>query len=98
MPIASRQSRLRHDEDANSFDPELSGIVRWRTSSELASQFLKIFQNYQSAFPEASGEETCSAWLHRWVAEPSGIHRTDLVSSLMFGLMTATFVTELTEL
>jgi hypothetical protein len=47
--------RLRHDPETKSFDPELSGVVRWKSAAELALQFLKVFQNYQSVFPDVSG-------------------------------------------
>ena len=49
--------RLRHDPEAKSSDPELSGTVQWKSPDELASQFLKVFRNYQSAFPKPSGKE-----------------------------------------
>jgi hypothetical protein len=48
--------RLRHDPGATSADPELSGVVRWTSSADLRPQFLKVFQNYLSAFGQPSGE------------------------------------------
>lgn len=50
--------RLRHDTGATSADPELSGVVRWTSPSDLKPQFLKVFQNYLSAFaqPETEGD------------------------------------------
>jgi hypothetical protein len=48
--------RLRYDSDATSADPELSGVVRWKSSKDLEGQFLKVFQNYLSAFPAPQGE------------------------------------------
>ena len=48
--------RLRHDPGATSADPELSGVVRWTSSSDLKPQFLKVFQNYLSAFEQPSSE------------------------------------------
>jgi hypothetical protein len=49
--------RLRHDPDATSADPELSGVVRWTSPAQLKPQFLKVFQNYLSAFERPSGED-----------------------------------------
>ena len=48
--------RLRHDPSATSADPELSGVVRWTSSSDLKPQFLKVFQNYLSAFERPASE------------------------------------------
>jgi hypothetical protein len=48
--------RLRHDPGAASADPELSGVVRWTSSADLRPQFLKVFQNYLSAFEQPSSE------------------------------------------
>lgn len=48
--------RLRHDPGATSADPELSGVVRWTSSADLKPQFLKVFQNYLSAFQQPSSE------------------------------------------
>ncbi len=48
--------RLRHDPTATSSDPELSGVVRWTSHADLKPQFLKVFQNYLSAFEQPSGE------------------------------------------
>jgi hypothetical protein len=47
--------RLRHDPSTESSDPELSGAVRWRGTSDLVPAFEKLFQNYQSVFSVASG-------------------------------------------
>jgi hypothetical protein len=49
--------RLRHDPEATSADPELSGVVRWTSPAQLKPQFLKVFQNYLSAFERPSGED-----------------------------------------
>ncbi len=49
--------RLRHDPGATNADPELSGVVRWNSSYDLKPQFLKVFQNYLSAFERPSSEE-----------------------------------------
>ena len=48
--------RLRHDPGTTSADPELSGVVRWTSSADLKPQFLKVFQNYLSAFEQPSSE------------------------------------------
>jgi len=48
--------RLRYDPEAKSLDPELSGVVRWKSPSELAPQFLKLFKNYQSVFAKPTDE------------------------------------------
>ncbi|MEO7405101.1 MAG: hypothetical protein ABIU95_15670 [Burkholderiales bacterium] len=48
--------RLRHDPAATSADPELSGVVRWTSPGNLKPQFLKVFQNYLSAFERPAGE------------------------------------------
>jgi hypothetical protein len=48
--------RLRHDPTAASSDPELSGVVRWTSAGDLKPQFLKVFQNYLSAFEHPAGE------------------------------------------
>jgi hypothetical protein len=48
--------RLRHDPGAASADPELSGVVRWTASTDLKPRFLKVFQNYLSAFEQPSSE------------------------------------------
>ncbi len=48
--------RLRHDPSATSADPELSGVVRWTSSGDLKPQFLKVFQNYLSAFERPASE------------------------------------------
>ena len=48
--------RLRHDPAATSAEPELSGVVRWTSSADLKPQFLKVFQNYLSAFEQPSSE------------------------------------------
>jgi hypothetical protein len=47
--------RLRRDPATESSDPELSGAVRWRRVEDLVPAFEKLFQNYQSVFPVASG-------------------------------------------
>jgi hypothetical protein len=47
--------RLRRDPAIASSDPELSGGVRWRDIEDLVPAFEKLFQNYQSVFPVASG-------------------------------------------
>ncbi len=47
--------RLRHDPATQSSDPELSGAVRWRDTADLVPAFEKLFQNYQTVFPVASG-------------------------------------------
>jgi hypothetical protein len=49
--------RLRHDPNATSADPELSGVVRWTSPAQLKPQFLKVFENYLSAFAAPSGED-----------------------------------------
>ncbi|TKS60854.1 MAG: hypothetical protein EWM73_03054 [Nitrospira sp.] len=49
--------RLRHDPEATSSDPELSGVVRWKSAEELRPRFLKVFENYLSAFQEPSSKE-----------------------------------------
>lgn len=48
--------RLRHDPGATTADPELSGVVRWTSAADLKPQFLKVFQNYLSAFEQPSTE------------------------------------------
>jgi hypothetical protein len=48
--------RLRLDPGATSADPELSGVVRWTSAGDLKPQFLKVFQNYLSAFERPSSE------------------------------------------
>lgn len=48
--------RLRHDPAAATLDPDLAGVVRWRSSTELKGQFLKVFENYRAAFEEPAGE------------------------------------------
>ena len=60
--------RLRHDPGATSADPELSGVVRWTSSADLKPQFLKVFQNYLSAFERPSSEGD----LKRLSTPPSG--------------------------
>ena len=45
--------RLRHDPEAQSPAPELSGAVRWKTETELVSSFGDLLQNYQSVFATA---------------------------------------------
>ncbi len=44
--------RLRYDVGTTSTDPELSGVVRWTSSTDLKPQFLKLFDNYQSVFEQ----------------------------------------------
>jgi hypothetical protein len=48
---------LRHDPQSISTDPELSGVVRWSTPVDLKHGFLKLFQNYQSAFTNPTGKK-----------------------------------------
>lgn len=48
--------RLRLDPESQNLDPDLSGVLRWKSPQELEPQFRKVFQNYQSAFPKATGE------------------------------------------
>jgi hypothetical protein len=48
--------RLRYDPGATSADPELSGVVRWTSSADLKPRFLKVFQNYLSAFEQPTSE------------------------------------------
>jgi hypothetical protein len=48
--------RLRHDPAATSADPELSGVVRWTSPSELEPQFRKVFDNYLSVFEHPASE------------------------------------------
>jgi hypothetical protein len=47
---------LRHDPESTSTDPGLSGVVRWSTPEKLKPAFLKLFQNYQSAFANPTRE------------------------------------------
>jgi hypothetical protein len=48
--------RLRHDPAATSPEPELSGVVRWTSPSELEPQFRKVFDNYLSVFTHPMSE------------------------------------------
>ena len=48
--------RLRHDPAATSSEPELSGVVRWRSPAELEPQFRKVFDNYLSVFENPMSE------------------------------------------
>jgi hypothetical protein len=47
---------LRHDPQSTSTDPELSGVVRWSTPTDLRPGFLKLFQNYRSVFVNPTGK------------------------------------------
>lgn len=52
---------LRHDPASASTDPELSGTVRWKAPADLKPGFLKLFQNYQSAFTNLTGQADLEA-------------------------------------
>jgi len=60
--------RLRHDSEAKSADPELSGVVRWVSSAQVRPQFMKVFENYLSAFEKPAGEDD----LQRISTPPAG--------------------------